>query len=106
MRIEVSVPGISKERGKLPAPTALGALELAVSLAAEPPICDQLVGPALCEPVTTEAGVPVATRAPSQHRNDQERDYPPAPVTRQRQTAAFTWRQTAARCSVPAACVA
>jgi hypothetical protein len=65
MRIEVSVPGISKERGKLPAPTTLGALGLAVSLAAEPPICGELIGPALCEPVTaTKAGVPVVTEHP------------------------------------------
>jgi hypothetical protein len=32
MRIEVLVPGIKKERGKLPPPTTLGALELAVPL--------------------------------------------------------------------------
>ena len=33
MRIEVSVPGIRKERGKLPPPTTLGALRLALPLA-------------------------------------------------------------------------
>jgi hypothetical protein len=65
MRIEVSVPGIRKDRGKLPASTPLGAFELAVSLAAEPPICGEPVGPALCEPVTgSEAGAPGATEHP------------------------------------------
>jgi hypothetical protein len=34
MRIEVSVPGIKKERGKLPAPTTLEPLGLVSSLAA------------------------------------------------------------------------
>ena len=65
MRIEVSVPGIRKERGKLPAPTTLGALKLALPLAAGPPICGELVGPSLCAPVTgTEVGAPVATEHP------------------------------------------
>jgi hypothetical protein len=52
MRIEVSVPGIRKERGKLPVLTTLGALKLALPLAAGPPVCDELVGPALCGPAT------------------------------------------------------
>jgi hypothetical protein len=52
MRIEESVPGIGKERGKLPAPTTLGALRLGPPLAAGPPICAELAAPALCEPVT------------------------------------------------------
>ena len=65
MRIEVSVPGIRKERGKLPPPTTLGALELAVPLAAGPPICGELIVPPLYGPVTgTEVGVPVATERP------------------------------------------
>ena len=64
MRIEVSVPGIRKDRGKLP-PTTLGALELAVPLAAGPPICGELVGPSLCGPVTgPEVGAPIATEHP------------------------------------------
>ena len=62
MRIEVSVPGIRKERGKLPAPTTLGALRLGLPLAAGPPICAELAGPALCAPATgAEVGVSVAT---------------------------------------------
>jgi hypothetical protein len=65
MRIEVSVPGIRKERGKLPAPTTLGALRLGLALAAGPPICAELAGPALCGPVTgAELGVSVATEHP------------------------------------------
>ena len=65
MRIEVSVPGIRKERGKLPAPTSLGALRLGLPLAAGPPICAELAGPALCEPVTgAEVCVLVVTEHP------------------------------------------
>jgi hypothetical protein len=65
MRIEVLVPGIRKERGKLPAPTALGALKLAVPLAAGPPTCSELIGPVLPEPVNAaEVGLPVATEHP------------------------------------------
>ena len=65
MRIEVSVPGIRKERGKLPAPTTLDALRLALLLAAGPPICDELVDPALCETKTgPEVGAPGATAQP------------------------------------------
>ena len=64
MRIDVSVPGIRKERGKLPAPTILGALTL-LPPAAGPPICGELGGPPLCEPVTgPEVGPPVATAHP------------------------------------------
>jgi hypothetical protein len=64
MRIEVSVPGIRKERGKLPPPT-LRALRLALPLAGRPPICGELDGPAPCEPVTgTEVGASVATTHP------------------------------------------
>jgi len=64
MRIDVSVPGIRKERGKLPPPTTLGALELAVPLAAGPPICE-LVGPSLCEPMTVaRVDAPIATEHP------------------------------------------
>jgi hypothetical protein len=54
MRIEVTVPGIRKERGKLPAPTTLGAVRLGLPLAAGPPICAELAGPALCEPVMVQ----------------------------------------------------
>ena len=62
MRIEVSVPGIRKARGKLPQPTTLGALKLAVPRAAGSPICGELVDPSLCGPVTgTEV---VATEHP------------------------------------------
>ena len=65
MRIEVSVPGIRKERGKLPPPTTLGALRLALPLAGRPLIWGELGGPAPCEPVTgTQVGVPVATAHP------------------------------------------
>ena len=65
MRIDVSVPGIRKERGKLPAPATLPALRLAVPLAAGPPICGALVGPALCEPVTgAEIGASIASAHP------------------------------------------
>ena len=65
MRIEVSVPGIRKERGKLPAPTTLGALRLGLPLAAGPPICAELAGPALCEPVTgAEVCVSMVTEHP------------------------------------------
>jgi hypothetical protein len=65
MRIEVLVPGIRKERGKLPAPTAPGALKFAVPLGAGPPTCGELVGPALPEPVNAaEVGLPVATEHP------------------------------------------
>ena len=65
MRIEVSVPGIRKERGKLPAPTTLAALRLGLPLAAGPPICTELAGPALCEQVTgAEVGVCIATEHP------------------------------------------
>ena len=65
MRIEVSVPGIRKERGKLPAPTTLAAPRLGVPLAAGPPICAELPGPVLCEPVTVaKVDVPVATEHP------------------------------------------
>ena len=65
MRIEVSVPGIRKERGKLPAPTTLAALRLGVPLAAGPPICAELADPAVCEPMTgARVGVSVATEHP------------------------------------------
>ena len=65
MRIEVSVPGIRKERGKLPPPTTLGALRLALPLAGRPLIWGELDGSALCEPVTgTQVGAPVATAHP------------------------------------------
>ena len=65
MRIEVSVPGIRKERGKLPPPTTLGALRLALPLAGRPLIWGELGGPAPCEPVTgTQVGAPVATAHP------------------------------------------
>ena len=62
MRIEVSVPGIEKERGKLPAPITGGPLRLVLPLAAGPLICGELVEPAskgavtggeVCEPVAT-----------------------------------------------------
>ena len=46
MRIEVSVPGIRKERGKLPAPITPGLLRLAFALTAGPPIWGELVDPA------------------------------------------------------------
>jgi len=65
MRIEVSVPGITKERGKLPAPITLEAQRFAASVVAGPPICGELVGAALCEPVTgNEVGAPAATAHP------------------------------------------
>ena len=65
MRIDVSVPGIRKERGKLPAPATLPTLRLTVPLASGPPICGELVGPALCEPVTGGGvGAPIASAHP------------------------------------------
>jgi hypothetical protein len=107
MRIEVLVPGIRKERGKLPAPTALGALKLAVPLAAGPPTCSELIGPVLPEPVNAaEVGLPVATEHPVNPRNDQERGHQSAPVRRQWRAADVIRFQTAARCSVPVDCVA
>jgi len=42
MRIDVSVPGIRKERGKLPAPATLPMRRLTVPLASGPPICCEL----------------------------------------------------------------
>src|SRR5436190_4799191 len=52
MRIEVSVPGIRKDRGKLPAPTTLEPLPLASLLAgAGVPVWGAMVGPP-SEPVT------------------------------------------------------
>ena len=70
MRIEVSVPGIRKERGKLPPPTTLGALRLALPLAGRPLICGELDGPALCEPVT---GPRLARRSPPRTRSAPKR---------------------------------
>jgi hypothetical protein len=66
MRIEVSVPGIRKERGNLPVPTTLAALRLGLPLAAGPSICAERAGPAPCAPVTgAEVGVSVvATEHP------------------------------------------
>jgi hypothetical protein len=56
MRIEVSVPGIRKERGKLPAPTTLAALRLGLPLAAGPP-----TGAEVGESVATEHPVNAET---------------------------------------------
>jgi len=65
MRIDVSVPGIRKERGKLPAPAILRTLGLTVPLVTGPPICGALVGPALREPVTGgEVGASIASAHP------------------------------------------
>jgi hypothetical protein len=66
MRIEVLVPGIRKERGKLPAPRTLGALWLAAAPAAGPPICGEFDGPAMGAPVIgAKVGVaPLATAHP------------------------------------------
>jgi hypothetical protein len=65
MRIEVSVRGIRKERGKLPAPTTLAAPRLGLPLADRPPICAELAGPAPCEPVTvSKLGVLAVTKHP------------------------------------------
>jgi hypothetical protein len=64
MRIELSVPGIRKERGKLPAPTTLEALRLGLPLAAGPPICAELAGPALCPVIGAEVGASVVTQYP------------------------------------------
>src|ERR1700730_4050041 len=106
MRIEVSVPGIRKERGKLPPPTTLGALRLALPLAGRPLICGELDGPAQCEPVTgTQGGGPVAT-APGQRQNEEEHAHRLPSVSHRRPPVAFIWCQTAARCSVPVGCAA
>lgn len=65
MRIEVSVPGIRNDRGKLPAPTTLGPLTLARSPAAEPPIRDKLIDAAREELVIgAEVREPVASAHP------------------------------------------
>src|SRR5215471_12024245 len=61
MRIEVSVPGIRKERGKLPAPRSLGVLRLA----AGPPVCSELDSPSLGAPaIGAGVGTPRATTHP------------------------------------------
>jgi hypothetical protein len=100
MRIEVSVPGIRKERGKLPAPTTLDALRVGLPLAAGPPICAELAGPALCEPVIgAEICVSVVTEHPVNTETIKS-------MSRQWQPAALFRGQTAARCSLPADCVA
>ena len=91
MRIEVSVAGIRKERGKLPAPTTLAAPRLGLPLAAGPPICAELANPALSEPVTgAEVGVSVATEHPvnTEMIKRMEYDHQPPPVSRQQQPAA------------------
>ena len=77
MRIEVSVPGIRSDRGKLPAPTALEPLTLAGSGAAEPPIRgrlidsmvpDLMIGAEVCEPGATAHPVsPKTTRSMVEH---------------------------------------
>jgi hypothetical protein len=60
MRIEVSVPGITKDRGKLPGPTTLEPLRLVSSLAAGRPIWGEVVDVALSGPATgAGAGEPV-----------------------------------------------
>ena len=106
MRIEVSVPGIRKERGKLPPPTTLGALRLALPLAGRPLICGELDGPALCEPVTgTQVGAPVATTHPVSAKTKPTTTIRP-PVSHRPPPVAFIRCQTAARCSVPAYCAA
>jgi hypothetical protein len=62
MRIEVLLPGIRKERGKLPARTTLEPLGLVSSLAAGRPIWGEPADVALLEPATVaEVGEPVAT---------------------------------------------
>ena len=77
MRIDVSVPGIRKERGKLPAPATLPMLRLTVPLASGPPICGELVGPALCEPVTgAEIGASIASAHPVSSQNGEEYAHP------------------------------
>jgi hypothetical protein len=52
MRIEVSVPGITKDRGKLPGPTTLEPLRLVSSLAAGRPIWGEVVDVALSGPAS------------------------------------------------------
>jgi hypothetical protein len=49
MRIEVSVPGIRSDRGKLPAPTPLEPLTLAGLGEAEPPIRGRLIDSVLSD---------------------------------------------------------
>jgi hypothetical protein len=62
MRIEVSVPGIRKERGKLPAPTTLGPLRIGLPPAVGSTIWGELVDAAPYELVTgAEVGEPFAT---------------------------------------------
>ena len=65
MRIEVSVFGIRKDRGKLPAPTTLGPLTLASSPAAGPPILDRPLDAALeALVIGAEIREPLATAHP------------------------------------------
>jgi hypothetical protein len=65
VRIEISVPGIRKDRGKLPAPTILGPLTLARSPAAELPIRGQLIDAAPQElAIGAESREPVAAAHP------------------------------------------
>ena len=52
MLIEVSVPGIRKDRGKLPAPTTLEPLRLAFPLAVGPLIWGKITDPGRSEAVT------------------------------------------------------
>jgi hypothetical protein len=104
MRIEVSVPGIRKERGKLPAPTTLAALRLALPLVAGPPICGEPAGPALGESVIAgEVGAPLAIAhpvSPNTTRSTRIRL-----ISEPHLWQPSTWRQTAARWPVSADCV-
>ena len=75
MRIEISVPGIRKDRGKLPTPTILRPLTLARSPAADLPIRGQLIDAA---PQGLAIGAPVSRagrhRAPGQPQDGGEDD--------------------------------
>jgi hypothetical protein len=66
VRIEISVPGIRKDRGKLPAPTIFGPLTLARSRTPELPIRGQLIDAAPEElAIGAEFREPVSTARPA-----------------------------------------
>jgi hypothetical protein len=80
MRIEVSVPGIKKERGKLPAPITRGPLRLVLPLSAGPPICGDLVEPAvtgaeICKPDAIPHPVNAETTKSPTNRLRQRKSY-------------------------------
>src|SRR5262249_9459376 len=111
MRIEVSVPGIRNERGKLPAPAALQAPRLPLSLAS-----GELAGVVFDERMTgTELGTPIATAHPVSAKmtrstpiwlaSEPIQRLPPSSGVKLRRVAPPQWRKAfllAPRCGQPA----